>query len=281
MVRFIILFGFFILLFCPVCHGTQANLLEGGQGDLVDSIPVEAWGKIRHAKIFFAHKSVGDGIVMGMKELMNESSDLELNIVESDSLTLVTDGIFIHSHIGKNSNPESKMEAFETRLNGGLGEKLDYAILKFCWADILPNTNIEAVFKRYKSTVDKVKQAYPNLTILHFTVPLTSNHGGVQAYIKRVKDFVKIVLGKLNYYDNSMRNRFNEMMRKEYLGKEPLFDLARIENGKGAGNLDPDDYSLFPGYTDDGGHLNERGRKIVSKQFLVFLSKTVTRSSSF
>ncbi len=277
MVRSVVLFGLIVLLFCPVCHGNQANLLEAGQGDMVDNIPGETWEKIRQAKIFFAHKSVGDGIVAGLKELLNESSDMELDIVESESLTVVTDGIFIHSHIGKNSNPDSKMKAFETLLKGGLGEKLDYAILKFCWADILPNTDIDAVFNRYKSTVDKVKQAYPNITLIHFTVPLTSNHDGVQAYLKRVKDFVKIVLGKLNYYDNSMRNRFNEMMRQEYQVKEPLFDLARIENGNGNGasQRGPDDYSLLPGYTDDGGHLNKRGRRIVSEQFLVFLSETV------
>jgi len=30
-------------------------------------------------------------------------------------------------------------------------------------------------------------------------------------------------------------------------------------------------YSMTPTYTDDGGHLNERGRKKVAEQFLLFM----------
>ncbi len=30
-------------------------------------------------------------------------------------------------------------------------------------------------------------------------------------------------------------------------------------------------YSLVPDYTDDGSHLNEKGRKVVAEQFLLFL----------
>ena len=31
-------------------------------------------------------------------------------------------------------------------------------------------------------------------------------------------------------------------------------------------------YSLVPDYTDDGGHLNEKGRKIVAEQLLILLA---------
>jgi hypothetical protein len=68
------------------------------------------------------------------------------------------------------------------------------------------------------------------------------------------------------------------MLRKEYTGKEPIFDLAALEstnpdgtrlsftqNGKTA-------YALVPTYTTDGGHLNEQGRKLVAEQLLIFLA---------
>ena len=74
------------------------------------------------------------------------------------------------------------------------------------------------------------------------------------------------------------RQQYNEMLRKEYAGREPLFDIAQIESAlpdssrvafkKGEENY----YGMAPEYTDDGGHLNEKGRKIFAEQLLIFLA---------
>ena len=91
---------------------------------------------------------------------------------------------------------------------------------------------------------------------------------------------IKKVFGRpvFDYQDNISRNQFNEMLRKEYEGKEPFFDLANIEStfphGKRASFAKNGSiyYSMVPEYTDDGGHLNKVGRRRITGQLLVFLA---------
>ncbi|MEF9476235.1 MAG: hypothetical protein L0958_06070, partial [Candidatus Mariimomonas ferrooxydans] len=57
-----------------------------------------------------------------------------------------------------------------------------------------------------------------------------------------------------------------------------LFDLALIESTDSEGGMatfkkcGKSFYSLVPSYTNDGGHLNEDGRRIVAEQLLIFLA---------
>ena len=61
-----------------------------------------------------------------------------------------------------------------------------------------------------------------------------------------------------------------------------LFDLALIEATfpDGSGNVHQKDgqsfQALVPEYTYDGGHLNEKGRRIVAEQLIIFLSNLFT-----
>jgi len=96
------------------------------------------------------------------------------------------------------------------------------------------------------------------------------------------KSFIKRLLGRDDgFFDNKhnvARNEFNELIRKEYMGKDAVFDIAGIEstytdaaretfsqNGKTY-------YSLVPDYTNDGGHLNELGRKRLAEGLLRLLA---------
>ncbi len=80
------------------------------------------------------------------------------------------------------------------------------------------------------------------------------------------------------YDDNIARNDFNKLLFEEFIGKEPLFDIAGIEStgydGKRSAfkKAGKSFYSLAPEYTQDGGHLNETGRKRVAEQLLIFLA---------
>jgi hypothetical protein len=102
----------------------------------------------------------------------------------------------------------------------------------------------------------------------------------MKAWWKSLKDRIKDLIGKTNFYDNRKRNQFNEMMRNEYSGKEPLFDLAKIEStypdGKELTSIKDGkvQYTLIPDYTYDGGHLNERGRIMVAEKLLLFLAQS-------
>ena len=158
-----------------------------------------------------------------------------------------------------------------------LGNRANIAFFKLCFADIIGTTDVNKIFNAYKNTMSNLKRQYPKTTFVHVTVPLLSTK-------KTFKTWIKRMVGKKDvwgYDGNIKRNDFNELLRKEYEGKEPVFDLARIEftyadgrelsfteNGKTY-------YSLIPEYTHDGGHLNETGRKIAARSLLVFLAQLI------
>ena len=78
--------------------------------------------------------------------------------------------------------------------------------------------------------------------------------------------------------DNIQRQKYNELIRNTYSGNEPVFDIALIESTSPDGSRvehEKDGYtffSLYEGYTDDGGHLNKTGRKIVAEKLIKLLS---------
>jgi len=69
------------------------------------------------------------------------------------------------------------------------------------------------------------------------------------------------------------------MLRHAYVGREPFFDLAKLESTFPNGSQstftkDGNIYAaLVPDYTNDGGHLNEKGRRIVAEHLLVYLAQ--------
>jgi len=83
----------------------------------------------------------------------------------------------------------------------------------------------------------------------------------------------------VNFYDHVKRNEFNAMLRHAYVGREPFFDLAKLESTFPDGSQstftkDGNIYAaLVPDYTNDGGHLNEKGRRIVAEHLLVYLAQ--------
>ena len=101
---------------------------------------------------------------------------------------------------------------------------------------------------------------------------MTTRQTGIKAWIKKL-------IGKPvgGYDDNIKRNQFNELLKKEYDGKEPVFDLAKMESIRPDGKRETftkdgkTHYSLVPDYTSDGSHLNETGRKKAAEQLLLLL----------
>jgi lysophospholipase L1-like esterase len=69
---------------------------------------------------------------------------------------------------------------------------------------------------------------------------------------------------------NLVRRQFNDKI-KEVFQNDPIFDLAAIEARYA------EDYSLSKNLTDDGGHLNELGRRLVASEFVKFLSTIPTK----
>ena len=247
----------------------------------IKDVPASAWEKLSQKKIYFGHQSVGFNIIDGIKDLMKENPQIKLNIVETADHTDFNVGLFAHSKVGKNTNPESKIDAFANFMDKGIGKKADIAFFKFCYVDVRTGTEVRNVLSDYKNIMSKLMKAYPDTKLVHVTVPLTSKPTGLKGLIRSTKNAIKKIIGRpfFDYHDNIIRKKFNEMLIQEYDGKALIFDIAKIEstfpdgarcsftkNGKTY-------YSMVPEYTYDSGHLNETGRKKAAEQLLILLAK--------
>lgn len=269
-----------LLVLTTACEGEKMQESDKITMDLKQSvvnIPESAWKKLSKHKYYFGHQSVGYNILDGINDIMQENPQARIHIVDTKDPAMLNDGVLAHSSVGQNTDPVSKLVDFANTMENGIGEKADYAFMKFCYVDFSTNTDVKKVFYEYKKTHDELKRKYPETTFIHVTTPLTSKRSDLKTL---TKNLVKRVIGRpvRTYKDNIKRNEFNEMVREEYKDKAFLFDLAKIEatNPDGEmltitkeGNTFP---NMIPAYTYDGGHLNESGRKRVAEQLLMYLA---------
>jgi hypothetical protein len=243
-------------------------------------VPVSSWEKLAQKNIFFGHQSVGFNIIDGIKDLMRDSPQIKLDIVEFEKPSDLNAPVFCHAWVGNNMDPQSKIDSFANIVENGIGNKVDIAFFKLCFVDITDGRDVDNIFFEYKKAMSRLAKEYPKTRFIHVTIPLTWKPVGVKGWIRKIKDLVKKIIGRpvFDYYDNIPRNQFNDLLRKEYDGKEPMFDLAKVEStfpdGKRASFTKEGKayYTLVPDYTYDGGHLNELGRQIAAEQLLVLLA---------
>jgi hypothetical protein len=239
----------------------------------LNDIPDSAWEALSKKKIYFGHQSVGFNIIDGIQDLKKDYPKIKLNIVETSDPKDFNAGIFGHSRVGKNKEPDSKTADFLGFLENGIAKQADAAALKFCYVDVTADTDVQKVFDGYVQTTDALKAKYPNLKLIHFTVPLKTINTSWKTWLKKT-------MGKTDiweYTENVKKNQYNDLMIAKYKGKEPVVDIAAIESTKPDGSRNTYDYDgktyyvMVPEYTYDGGHLNEDGRKRVAAAFLVTL----------
>lgn len=266
-----VFFAFFILS----CNsGEQMHKNESFQ-NIIDHVAGEDWVSLSQKRIYFGHQSVGYNIVDGIKDIMQEREQIDLNIIETTSADDFSDPVFAHSRIGQNTDLSSKMEAFGQTIRQGLGEKTDIAFFKFCYVDITEKTNVEKLFASYKQTMQSLQKEFSNTVFLYATVPLRTVKSSWKTWVKKLigKDYI------WEYADNIKRNEFNKMIREEYGDTGRIFDIARAESTYPNGKREKfkskgTEYAaLAPAYTDDGGHLNETGRKQVAGHLLSLMAR--------
>ncbi|GAM10589.1 hypothetical protein OR1_02878 [Geobacter sp. OR-1] len=216
--------------------------------------------KVRSLRVYFGHQSVGKNILDGLQALGVENASYKLNIVETDSPENVTGPMFAHFRVGANMTPDSKIESFREHVLKS-GNAVDLAFFKFCYVDVGADTDGEALFEKYQKMMSAIRQQHPRLPIMHVTIPVKSIDGGIKGIVKKV-------IGKSTGEEaNINRTRYNELLRKEYQGKEPFFDLAEVESTapdglRVQGNKNGARYeALHPKFTDDGEHLNREGAR--------------------
>ena len=279
-VVFVLITGASTMFFMRITIKTDTNKITL---PTIDDIPKEYWAKLAEKKIFFGHQSVGSNIIEGINDIINEREYIKLNIVRTDNPTDFDQPIFAHSSVGRNTEPASKIKSFRNVMDAGIGDKVDIAFFKFCFVDIMRDSDPREILDSYNTLIEDLKGRYPQTRFLHVTVPVCSAPRGVK---RPLKEFVKLLIGRpriMTLDDNIMRQLYNTLLKDSYSPTEHVFDLALIESvnpsgfrcyaTKGAEKV----FVMVPEYTDDGGHLNDQGRKKIAEQLLIILAEVANK----
>ncbi|MBN1817372.1 MAG: hypothetical protein JW828_08425 [Sedimentisphaerales bacterium] len=238
----------------------------------LENIPADVWKQLADRTIFFAHMSVGYNILDSVKDITAANPQIEITPAEVPQGKQIQGPVLAHAMLGHNAQPRAKIDSFREWMKKIAPSRPDIALMKFCYVDIRHDTDIEALFTEYRGLMEEVRAAYPDTVFMHATVPLCSGPVPVK---KQIKEAVKTLIGKpATADDNRRREQFNDLLRKAYGGKEPLFDIAEAESTtsdnkrcyvRHKGQEVP---MMVKAYTTDGGHLNEQGRRIAAEQLL-------------
>lgn len=233
---------------------------------------------ISQARILFAHQSVGRNILDGVRDLVRETGvTLRIERFDEGTQAPAGPGLF-HVQVGKNGVPDTKIASFGRLLasNGGF----DVALLKLCYEDVARDAQgQDGLLGRYEAMVSKVGSASPGTRLVHVTTPLRSQPAGWKTPLKRLLG--REVEGDA---DNTLRNAYNRNLLARFGdGKALVFDLARLESTLPDGRRSAFDHdgkpvhTLAADYTDDGGHLNEAGRRHAAAAFVRTLVQALQR----
>ena len=264
----------FVLLYSIVlisCHKDH----DKGIQPMIDNAIHKQLHLIQGKRVFFGHQSVGNNIITGIKDVLVNYDDIHFNFISVDTSSQLPQNYFADSYVGENTNPNSKCDSFEQKIEHIFSGKLDVALMKFCYVDINAKSNVESVFGKYRSTIDLLKSKYPQIIFVHVTMPLVSKAGGLKHSIKSLLGY-----SSNDEIENIKRNIFNSMLT-QYYANELIFDLAASESTYPDGKRESFSsngqtyYTLIKDYTDDGGHLNKTGRKLAATKLIEILAKAV------
>jgi hypothetical protein len=225
---------------------------------------------VENSRVYFGHQSVGGNILSGLPAVAPQ-----LKVVELSAPDRLNGPAIYHSKIGKNRDCQSKIEAFEKVLNQA-GEKTDVAMMKFCYVDVYPDTDVQSLFNNYVAMVERLQKKFPKLTLIHTTVPLTVHGGGLK---KTIKNWLK------GDQVNIARAKYNALIRSRF-ANEALFDIAQAEARRPDGSLETHNFggqtfeAAWPQYTVGVGHLNETGAKHLAAEFVQAINRALTAKKS-
>jgi lysophospholipase L1-like esterase len=209
--------------------------------------------RVAQRRIFFGHQSVGVNLLEGLAQLA-ASERVPLHVADA--------------FIAENGDPLRKLQSFEEAM-AQQPKPVEVALMKFCYVDFTAETDASALFARYRATIDRLRAKYPGTTFVHVTAPLTDVQGGAKGLLKRL-------LGRAPYgtVENVRREQYNALLRASYRGREPIFDLARIESTAPDGRAVTTEWkgsvvpAMAPAFTDDGGHLNAAGKQRAARELI-------------
>lgn len=217
--------------------------------------------KAARAKVFFNHQSVGANILAGVKDIAR-ATDTEWTVTEltqGASQWPQSPGIW-HATFGQNGEPKTKIDAFAQTLRSFSGGRPQIAMMKLCFVDVTAHTDIEDLLSYYANTVNSIKRDFPELALVHVTVPLATRENSLKARAKRA-----IGLTVSTDASNLVRTKYNRRLR-ELFPNDAVWDLEAIESTQPDGSkveyLVEDEKALglaLEYASDPWGHLNAVG----------------------
>jgi hypothetical protein len=233
-----------------------------------------AWSRIR---VLFGHQSVGQNLLDGLAERRAEGAVVPR--IETLDRIAADEGPWLASvRLGQNGSPQSKWRHLEQVLARADVTCIDLVLTKLCYVDVLDEAQVGPLFAEYRACMEVLQSRYPRLLFGHVTVPLrVAPHGWRYALQRPIRGVAPEVRR------NAARDAFNALLRDAYERSGLLFDLANVEScdARGAavvslhGNVKVP--ALAKEWSDDGGHLNARGRKVVGRSFIDFLRSVEAR----
>jgi hypothetical protein len=229
---------------------------------------------VRQGRILFSHHSVGANVIMGIQRLDAENpGGGHIRVTSLEEAATSKGPMLIHFSGGQNGEPKTKIDSFAATIRGETRLKPDLAFMKFCYVDFNPRTDVDDLFGYYRRTLEALKQEHPEIRFAHVTVPVTR-------WPTELKWRIFRLIGKEVWEEaaNVKRAEFNRRL-KESFGSDPVFDLAQLEAKAPDGRVTTFEQggqsylSLYPGYTEDGGHLNTVGQQVAGTAAIRFMAE--------
>lgn len=207
-------------------------------------------------RTLFGHQSVGGNMVDGIPALYaSYGVSPSITQIDASQINSTSGGFFADFYVGVNGDPIGKTADFDTTVRQ-YSPKLDIALMKFCFIDIVQGVNVTQIFNAYRSVMDGLVNDFPTIKFVYTT-------GALDEY---------------SVANAVVREQLNSLIRNEYTATGRLFDLAEVEStdpgGDRVGGVDNGNqyYQVYGGYTSDGAHLNSTGEQVVDKALFTLLS---------
>jgi len=225
--------------------------------------------RARGVRLFFAHQSVGQNILSGVAQLSAHRIEPTPLLALAPNQALPG---WVDMPVGQNGDPDGKIEAFVAAFEQHPTLRPDLALLKFCFVDFQPTTDVDQLFHHYEQALRRLETRHPETVFGHVTVPLT-------VYPSELKWRAFRLIGRSVWEDeaNIKRSGFNQRLRSAFAA-DHIFDLSAAES------LGPDGRRSFfehagqryltlePRYAEDEGHLNALGQQLLGTAFLRFVA---------
>lgn len=225
---------------------------------------------LARARIWFGHRSVGAGLLEGAAAVLARAR-VPMRVLDTRDPAWLVPGVLAHGALGRNGDAAAKIDDFAHVIAGRVGDSVDLALMKLCWADVGARTDVAALFARYVAACTALAQSRSTVALAHVTVPLTAFQRGPRSWARRALRFPP---GGLR--ENAVRDRFNALLQSRF--GAAVFDLATLEATRPDGAREESRWKgravpgLAAAWSADGGHLDARGREYVGRAFVSFLA---------